>query len=79
MLWVDSRGRVDLKAVVGVARIFKEKVHWVEHLVGEKEEPFPSWSTIVQPLFSPKHNIEPSTKILRLKPHDLRRWVEERV
>lgn len=38
---VDGGGRVDLQAVVVLARILEEAVHGVEHLVGQQEEPLP--------------------------------------
>ncbi len=71
MLRIDPGGGVDLEAVVGVPSVLKQAVHGVEHLVGEGEEPFPGRTTIVQTLFPSEHNVEPSTEVLRLEPHDL--------
>lgn len=41
MVGVDGGGRVDLQAVVVLARVLEEAVHGVEHLMGQKEEPLP--------------------------------------
>ena len=57
MFWVHSRSRVDLKCIVAGLSIFKQAVHWVEHLTGEKKEPFTGKTTIVDSLFPMKHNI----------------------
>lgn len=39
---VDGGGRVDLQTVVVLSGIFKQTVHWVQHLMGQQEEPFPA-------------------------------------
>ena len=40
VIGVDKRGGVDLKAVIVLVGIFKETVHWVQHLMGQQKEPF---------------------------------------
>ena len=57
--------------------ILKEAVHRVQHLVGEVEEPFPCWITIVQTLLSLEHNMQTLTKVLGLEAHDLHKGEEE--
>ena len=71
MFRVDARCRVDLKCVVGVPSILKEAVHWVQHLMGEVEEPFPGRPTIVQTFFPTEHDVESPAEVLGLEPHDL--------
>ncbi len=68
---IDSRGWIDLQGVVVATSILQQPIHRIEHLMGKKEEPFPGRTSIVKALFTPKHNIETATKILRLEPHYL--------
>ena len=39
MVRVDTRGRVNLQAVVTVACILKQAIHWVQNIMGHMEEP----------------------------------------
>lgn len=41
MIGVDGGCRVDLQTVVTLARIFKQTVHRVQHLMRKKKEPLP--------------------------------------
>ena len=71
MLRVDSRRRIDLQSVAVLASILEQTVHRVQHLVREVEEPFPRRATIVETFLPSKHDVEASTKILRLEAHNL--------
>lgn len=39
VVWVDSRGWVDLQTIVALAGILKQTVHGVQHFMGQQEEP----------------------------------------
>lgn len=72
MFGVNGGGGVNLQHIVVFSSIFKETVHWVEHLVGQLEEPLPGGATVVQSLFTTEYNVETPAEILRLEPHYLR-------
>lgn len=59
MVRVDGGRWVDLQTVVTLSRVFEQTVHGVQHLVGQKEEPLSSQASVVQPLLSPKYDIQP--------------------
>lgn len=42
MIRVDAGCRVDLQAVVAVAGILKQAVHWVQYIMRHMEKPFPA-------------------------------------
>ena len=71
MIRVDGRGRVDLQHIVVLSSILKQAIHWVEHLVGELEEPLSCRPAVVEPLLPSEHDVEASTQVLRLEPHYL--------
>lgn len=40
MIWIDIRGGIYLQAIVVLPCIFKQAIHWVQHLMWQKKEPF---------------------------------------
>ena len=71
MVWVNEGGGVDLQHVVGVSGVLEQAIHWIEHLVREKEEPFSGRAAIVQPLLPSEDYVQTATQVLRLEPHYL--------
>ena len=71
MLRVHRGGGVDLEHVVVLPSILKQTVHWVQHLVGQLEEPLTGGAAVVQPLLPTEHYVQPPPQVLRLEPHYL--------
>ena len=71
MLGIDGGIRVDLQRVYVVARVLKEAVVRVQHLVGEQVEPFPSDAAVVEPFLTLEFDHEPFAQVFGSHLHDL--------